>query len=44
MARKDPGPRSMVRFVGRVTGTDRTCVIACSREAKLLGVKNVMKT
>jgi DNA polymerase-4 len=24
------------------TGTDRTCVIACSREAKLLGVKNVM--
>ena len=23
-------------------GTDRTCVIACSREAKLLGVKNVM--
>ncbi|RTL62114.1 MAG: type VI secretion protein ImpB [Pseudonocardiaceae bacterium] len=23
-------------------GTDRTCIIACSREAKLLGVKNVM--
>lgn len=23
-------------------GTDRTCVIACSREAKALGVKNVM--
>lgn len=23
-------------------GTDRTCVIACSREAKLFGVKNVM--
>ena len=23
-------------------GTDGTCVIACSREAKLLGVKNVM--
>ena len=23
-------------------GTDRTCVIACSREAKVLGVKNVM--
>lgn len=23
-------------------GTDRTCVIACSREAKMLGVKNVM--
>ena len=24
-------------------GTDRTCVIACSREAKAFGVKNVMK-
>lgn len=23
-------------------GADRTCVIACSREAKLMGVKNVM--
>ena len=23
-------------------GTDRTCVIACSREAKLSGVKNVI--
>ena len=24
------------------TGTDRTCVIACSREAKLLGIGNAM--
>ncbi len=38
-------PRLRGRPVGVVPfeGTDRTCVIACSREAKVLGVKNVMR-
>lgn len=37
-------PRLRGRPVGIVpfAGTDRTCVIACSREAKAAGVKNVM--
>ena len=38
-------PRLRGRPVGVVpfAGTDRTCVIACSREAKAMGVKNVMR-
>lgn len=37
-------PRLRGRPVGVVpfAGTDRTCIIACSREAKLLGISNVM--
>ena len=38
-------PRLRGRPVGVVPfdGTDRTCVIACSREAKVRGVKNIMR-
>lgn len=37
-------PKLRGRPVGVVpfAGTDRTCIIACSREAKLLGISNVM--
>jgi DNA polymerase IV len=38
-------PRLRGRPVGVVpfSGTDRTCVIACSREAKAMGVTNIMR-
>lgn len=38
----DPRLRGRPIAVVPFAGTDRTCVIAASREAKLLGVKNVM--
>ena len=37
-----PGLRGKAVGVVPFAGTDHTCVIACSREAKLRGVKNVM--
>lgn len=38
----DPALRNRPIGIVPFVGTDRTCVIACSREAKALGVKNVM--
>ena len=38
----DKTPERPSRWRGAVHQTVRTCVIACSREAKAMGVKNVM--